>query len=251
MNIKTISLIALCAASLALTACGTEDDSFGSLNNNENSQSQVKPDPADPANPDPDSTTNPDSTTPDAGPASALAPLCAIPALGPAIVEGAGGVCGEGSAGTGAGGIPGADQLTALCAVPTIGPALVEGAGQTCDEGAGGESPLPLDQLCAIPALGPALVEGAGGSCPPGDTGGDAGAGGTDALCMIPVLGPAFYEGAGLGTCPAGGGVGVPAIPGVDQLPVEQLSLLCQIPVLGPILVDNVLGALLPLKCEG
>ncbi|MDX1497477.1 MAG: hypothetical protein R3352_07975, partial [Salinisphaeraceae bacterium] len=53
-----------------------------------------------------------------------------------------------------------------LCAIPSLGPAFVEAAGGACPSEEGGEaSPIDIEQLCAIPGLGPSIAEGLGGSC--------------------------------------------------------------------------------------
>lgn len=52
----------------------------------------------------------------------------------------------------------------ALCAIPTLGPALVEAVGESC-EGGGSDTELSPAELCAVPVLGPLVVEGAGSSC--------------------------------------------------------------------------------------
>lgn len=145
--------------------------------------------------------------------------LCAVPTLGPAIVEAAGGAC------SGAPGGGGPDlSPAALCAVPSVGPVLAEAAGASCSGGGGGGGGggtcvpgdptglLCVEQLCAIPTLGPMLVGAAGGTCS-GGGGGGAPPLDPSVLCAIPTLGPILVEAAG-GSCPGGGGGGgLPALP--------------------------------------
>lgn len=90
--------------------------------------------------------------------------LCAVPGVGVPLAEA---ICGVACPAPVPGAEPPL-SLEQLCAIPTLGPQIVEGAGGTCPPPGPSPVPVPSpEELCAIPApIGPGLAGALGATCP-------------------------------------------------------------------------------------
>ena len=176
--------------------------------------------------------------------------LCAVPVLGPVLVSGSGGEC-EGADGgmSPFESIP-VEQLEPLCQIPNLGSVILGLLGGGCP---GEELPIPnLTTLtpgfiCSIPELGEPLAMALGENCEddlsdlinPG------------LLCLVPLVGEVLVEASGF-DCIVPTVLSNPDVlacqisplqPILDPLcPLPDPEALCVIPVLGPGLVEPLLG---------
>ena len=175
--------------------------------------------------------------------------LCAVPVLGPLLVSGSGGAeCDTSSANSsGFGGLP-VQELEPLCDIPRLGAIILDMAGGRCPgEDASPFSTISAGFICAIPELGEPLATAIGENCNQTPTGPFN----PGLLCLVPGIGPLLVEAGGY-DCLVPTAVSnpqdlacqvAPLDPVLEQVcPLPDPEALCGIPVLGPALVEPLLG---------
>ncbi len=175
--------------------------------------------------------------------------LCAVPVLGPLVVSGSGGGdCAPTDGSSPLDSLP-MEDLEALCAIPSLGPIILDSVGGICPgEDATPFSTISVGFICSIPELGEPIAMAMGENC--SDT--PSGPLNPGLLCMVPVIGQLLVEAGGF-ECLVPTALSNPQDLACQVAPLQAVldplcplpdpEALCVIPVLGPGLVEPLLGS--------